>query len=219
MTPPTIGGDGHADIVTDPRTLAGADTVSPDANFVWPGPLGAAAIFRESVPYTSALASAVVLVTDRPTLSAFGLIAGDRVTNIRFAAATAANGPTHQTFGFYDVSGNRLCTTVDDGATAWAANSMKSLAVSAVNKTPGSTDVLPGPWVVPYSGVFLVAITVTATVAVPNLYVVARAAGAFTAFNFDSYIPGGALAGVLPATVTLGTPGAAASSTLWAGVS
>lgn len=224
MTPPQVGGDGHADVAQAPPQITGTIPNIQDITPPWPGPGGVSAILRESLSYLLPLANSPVLISGQATLSAFPLVAGDRVSAIRFCSATtAANGPTHQTFGFYDLVGNRYCTTADDLATAWAANTMKSLAVTAVNKVPGGSDVTAGPWIVPQTGTYLVACTVTATVAVPTLVGLARLAGSFgtNAFNFDSYIPAAAgLAGVLPNSIApIGTPGSAASTTMWAAVS
>jgi hypothetical protein len=84
------------------------------------------------------------------------LTAGTIVTNISFYSATSAAGtPTHYAFGLYDLSRNLLASSADQLTAAWAANTIKTLAMGT-------------PYVVPTTGLYYVAISVVATT-VPTL--------------------------------------------------
>ena len=84
------------------------------------------------------------------------LPAGITVSNISFhSATTAANTPTHYVFALYDGSRNLLASTADQLNAAWAANTLKTLAVGT-------------PYVVPTTGFYYLMISVVATT-VPTL--------------------------------------------------
>lgn len=73
------------------------------------------------------------------------------ISNIAFmSGATAGSVLTNQWFGLFDSTGNKLVVTVNDGATAWPANTIKSLAAGSSYTTT-------------YSGWYYVGICVTAT--------------------------------------------------------
>lgn len=96
------------------------------------------------------------LASGRLSLAAIYLPAGVALSNISFfSATTAANAPTNQIFGLFDISRNLLRATNNDTTTAWAANSLKTLAL-----TSGFTTT--------YSGLHYIGIMVTATT-VPTL--------------------------------------------------
>jgi hypothetical protein len=98
-----------------------------------------------------------VLSSGRLSLQAIYIPAGVTITSISFwSATTAANGPTNQLFGLYDVNLNLLRSSVNDTSTAWAANSRKTLALTSTFTTT-------------YSGLYYLGIMVTASTAVPTL--------------------------------------------------
>lgn len=79
------------------------------------------------------------------------LPAGIMVSNISFHSATTAAGtPTHYVFALYDVSRNLLASTADQTSTAWAANTLKTLAVGT-------------PYAVPTTGFYYLMVSVVAT--------------------------------------------------------
>lgn len=97
-----------------------------------------------------------LLVSGRLTLVKCAVKGGEVYSGISFVSANqAAVTPTHQIFGLYDSSLALLKSTVDDGATAWAANTRKRLALTSTY-----TPVADG-WV--YVGIMVTAGTV------PNL--------------------------------------------------
>lgn len=83
---------------------------------------------------------------------AIQLPAGLKVTNIAFCSGTTAGATlTHQWFCLADASLKVLCVTADDTSTAWAASTVKTLAVTS------------GPFVTTYTGLYYVGIMVAAT--------------------------------------------------------
>jgi hypothetical protein len=84
------------------------------------------------------------------------LRAGQVCTNISFFSATTAAGtPTNQLFGLYGPNRALFAQTSNDTTTAWAANTIKTLALSSAIT-------------IPVTGLYYVAIMVTATT-VPTL--------------------------------------------------
>jgi hypothetical protein len=97
-----------------------------------------------------------VLSTGRMSLQAIWLPAGVTINSISFWSATTAGATlTNQLFGLYDLNLNLLRSSASDGATAWAANSRKTLALTA-------------PFTTTYTGLHYLAIMVAATT-VPTL--------------------------------------------------
>jgi hypothetical protein len=81
----------------------------------------------------------------------FTLPSGTVVSSISFwSGTTAAGTPTNKLFGLFDSSRNLLRSSVNDTTTAWAANSLKTLALTATFTTT-------------YSGLYYLGIMVTAT--------------------------------------------------------
>lgn len=100
--------------------------------------------------------NSAVLSTGRLSLQAIYIPAGVTITSISFWSATTALATgTNQLFGLYDVNLNLLRSSVNDGATAWAANSRKTLALTSTFTTT-------------YSGLYYLGIMVAATT-VPTL--------------------------------------------------
>lgn len=89
------------------------------------------------------------------------LRAGQVVTNISFFSATTAAGtPTNQFFALYSAAGVLLAQSANDTTNAWAANTIKTLAMTS-------------PYTVRQSGLYYLALMVTATT-VPTLKGVTR---------------------------------------------
>ena len=97
-----------------------------------------------------------VLSSGRLSLQAIYIPKDTLVSSISFwSATTALATATNQLFGLYNSSFNLLRQSVNDGATAWAANSRKTLALSSTFTTT-------------YSGIYYLGIMVAATT-VPTL--------------------------------------------------
>jgi hypothetical protein len=97
-----------------------------------------------------------VLSSGRLSGQAIWLEAGMTISSISFHSATTAAGtPTNQLFGLYDSSRNLLRSSTNNTTTAWAANSLKTLALTSTFTTT-------------YSGLYYLGIMVTATT-VPTL--------------------------------------------------
>lgn len=100
--------------------------------------------------------NSVIGTSGQIRVQAIWLTAGQTVTNISFHSATTAAGtPTHYVFALYDMNRNLLATTPDQTSTAWAANTLKTIAVTS-------------PYVVPTTGLYYLMISVVATT-VPTL--------------------------------------------------
>ena len=81
------------------------------------------------------------------------LQAGTLVSNITLASATTAAGtPTNYFFALYDASRNLLAQSANQTTTAWAANTVKTLAMTTPYRVPTS-----GPY---YIGYMMTATTV-----------------------------------------------------------
>ena len=86
-------------------------------------------------------------------MQAIYLKAGQLISNITLASATTAAGtPTNYFFALYDGSRNLLAQTANQTTTAWAANTVKTLALTASYRVPTSG--------VYYIGYFMTATTV-----------------------------------------------------------
>jgi hypothetical protein len=84
-------------------------------------------------------------------LFAVEIEAGLTITSLSFnSATTALSVGSNQWFALYDSSLNKLAVTSDDTSTAWAANSRKTLNLSA-------------PFTTTYSGLYYVGICIVAT--------------------------------------------------------
>ena len=89
-------------------------------------------------------------------MQAIWLTAGQVLNWISFHSATTAAGtPTNQLFGIFDSSRNLVATSANDTTTAWAANTLKTLKLTAT-------------YTVPTTGLYYLGILVTATT-VPTL--------------------------------------------------
>lgn len=100
--------------------------------------------------------NSAVLSSGRLSGAAIWLEAGMTISSISFHSATTAAGtPTNQLFGLFDSSRNLLISSTNDTTTAWAANSLKTLALTSTFTTT-------------YSGLYYLGVMVTATT-VPTL--------------------------------------------------
>lgn len=74
-----------------------------------------------------------VLASGRLHICTIDLDEGVPITSITFKSGTTAAGtPTNQWFAFFDLATRTLLRqTVDDGATAWAASTKKTLALTS----------------------------------------------------------------------------------------
>jgi hypothetical protein len=99
-------------------------------------------------------------------LTAIHLPAGTTVTNLSYlSGTTAANTPTSWWFALYTANRALLAQTADQTTTAWAANTVKTLALSA-------------PVTTTYTGLYYMGVSVTATT-VPTFYCSQSAGNAY----------------------------------------
>jgi hypothetical protein len=91
-------------------------------------------------------------------LSAIYLPAGFPVGHLSYCSSTtAASTPTHWWFSLHDSSLKMLAVTADQTTTAWATNTLKSLAIATTATGAGTV------FVTTYSGLYYVAYCITAT--------------------------------------------------------
>lgn len=77
------------------------------------------------------VSNAAILTTQQPYVTLFYLQAGITVSALTyFSAVTALAAGNHQYFALYSTSGTRLAISADDGATAWAAQTFKTLSMT-----------------------------------------------------------------------------------------
>lgn len=110
---------------------------------------------------------ATSLVSGTVNMTAVYLLKGTVVTSITvMAGTTGITTGTHQLFGLYDASRNRLAQTSDDTSTAWTASTSKTLTLTA-------------PFTITADGVYYIGIMITATT-VPTFAGVAAGTIGFT---------------------------------------
>lgn len=132
-------------------TANGMSTNGTENNFGITGNLGET-IDRNLCPEVNT----TFATTGQIYCQAVWLTAGSTVSNISFHSATTAAGtPTHYVFALYNLNRNLLATTADQTSTAWAANTLKTIAVTS-------------PYLVPTTGLYYLMISVVATT-VPTL--------------------------------------------------
>lgn len=159
-----------------------------------------AGVFRENMPRyrctsnNTAVATAVMLSTPLP------LIAGDLVTNLTFRSATTAGATlTAWWFALYDDSATPalLAQTADQVDAAWAANTVKTLALATAQT-------------ITRTGVYWAAIMVAAST-VPTLYGVTlhSSAAVISGQKVLAQTSGSSLSTTAPATIA--SPSAAAT--------
>lgn len=117
------------------------------------GSLGITGTIAETIPREICPEVNTVVPTASGTLfmQAIYLTAGQLVSNITVSSATTAAGtPTAGRVGLYDGSRNLRATSADQTTTAWAANTVKTLAMTT-------------PYRVPTSGLYYIGFYMTAT--------------------------------------------------------
>lgn len=120
------------------------------------------------------------------------LVEGDLVTNLTFiSAGTAAGTPTNYFFALYSGAGALLAQTADQLTAAWAADTVKTIALATAQR-------------ITKSGVYYAAIAVTATT-VPTLIGVTGQKPVVTGEGNLSQTSGSAVAGAAPATIATPT--------------
>lgn len=152
--------------------------------------------FRRNLPRTGLTDSAgdtgnVALATGVMTSVPIFLVSGDLITNLSFVSgATAAGTPTAWWFGLYDTQATAalIAQSADQTTTAWAANTVKTLALSAAYR-------------VPKTGLYYAAINVTATTP-PSLIGAVGAKPVITGERNLSQSSGSGLTTTAPATIT-----------------
>lgn len=178
-----------------PAGLGGNYPVS-DAQFLLNGsPSGT---FRVNMRRTEAGGNLAALTTQIMTAVALYLEAGDVVTNLTFmSGATGAGTPTNWWFALYDTVATPalIAQTADQTSTAWAADTAKTVALSA-------------PYTVTATGIFYAGVMVKATT-VPTLIgasIQTDASGAIvTGQKVLARTSGSALTATAPATIATPT--------------
>ena len=131
----------------------------------------AAGVVGQSVERGARFDNQAVLTLGRQTFSLVYLEAGATVSTITWvSASTAAVSPTNQWFSLYSAGRAKLAVTVDDTTTAWAANTVKTLALAA-------------PYVVPTAGNYYLGCMVAGG-QVPTLTGVPQAVGGTVIYGF-----------------------------------
>lgn len=106
-----------------------------------PGTLGITGTIAETMPRETCPEVNTTVPTASGTLfmQAIYLTAGQLVSNITVSSATTAAGtPTAGRVGLYDASRNLRATSADQTTTAWAANTVKTLAMTTPYRVPTS---------------------------------------------------------------------------------
>jgi len=119
--------------------------------------LGIAGTIAETIPREQCTeTNTTVAASGTLNMQAIYLYAGQLVSNISLSSAsTAAGTPTNYRFGLYDGSRNKLAESANQTTSAWAANTIKTLAMTT-------------PYRVPTSGLYYIGYYMTATT-VPTL--------------------------------------------------
>lgn len=118
-------------------------------------PTGALA---ESVPRWLPATVATAMTSGTLRLQAIAIAKGVSITNISFMSGTTAlAGGSNQWFALFDNTRTKLGVTSDDTSTAWAASTVKTLAITG------------GPFVATYTGLYFLGIVVVATT-MPTLF-------------------------------------------------
>jgi hypothetical protein len=137
--------------------------------------------------------AAQTLTGGQPVFTTIQLTAGTVVGAITFWSVGAANAPTHQLAGLFDVNRKPLATSADLTSAAWAANSAKKFAMVTA-------------YTVLADGVFYVGLAESATTTIPTL------AGISTVLNLALQAPPVAFTDTATAVTTAFSASAAAAS-------
>lgn len=135
------------------------DSNGADYSYTAPaqGNLGQTGTLAETIPrYLCPEVNTAALTSGTLHLDAIYLVAAQTISSITyFSATTAAGTPTNGFFALYDENRNLLAQTANFTTEAWAANTVKTKALSASYR-------------IPTSGLYYVGIMITATT-VPTL--------------------------------------------------
>jgi len=113
--------------------------------------------------------NAVPTLTGTLFMQAIWLTAGQTVSNISWhSATTAASVPTHWMFGLYSAARALLATSTDQLTTAWAATTMKTLAMTV-------------PYLVPTTGIYYIGMFMAATTIITSKGMTAKTGGQLAA--------------------------------------
>lgn len=128
--------------------------------------MGPTGTFAESIPRNNCFEVNTTAPTASGTLwmQSIFVESGRIVNNILWhSATTAANTPTNNIIGLYDINRNLLAQTANQTTAAWAANTMKTIALTA-------------PYTIPSSGLYYVGFLMTATAVITSKGTTARTA-------------------------------------------
>lgn len=173
---PNLGG--YRGVIPDALAFFGAAMpVDPNVTF-----------YRSNLPRVLLDDKADALTTQVLTSVPIWLQAGDLVTSISaISGATAAGTPTNYFFALYSAAGALLAQTADQLTAAWAADTVKTIALATAQK-------------IPFSGVYFVALMVKATT-VPSLVGTIGAKGIIAGEGNIAQTSGSGLTGTAPATL------------------
>ncbi len=155
-------------------------------------------VLRSNLDRRTVEGNLAALTTQVMLSAAIALEAGDVVTNLTFVSgATAAGSPTNWWFALFDDAATPalIAQSADQTSTAWAANTVKTLALASA-------------YLVPRSGVYYAAVMVKATT-VPTLVGTAVNANASAAVISGQKVlaqtSGSALTDTAPSTIATPT--------------
>ena len=146
-------------------TAQGGTLIGSEDNF------GISGTLAESIPRSLCVEANSATPTASGTLfmQAIYLTAGQTVSNISWASATTGAGtPTHWMFGLYSAGRALLATSADQLTAAWAANTIKTLAMTT-------------PYLVPTSGIYYIGMFMAATTVITSKGNTAKTNGALAA--------------------------------------
>ena len=152
---------------------------------------------RSNMPRTDVSADTAVLTTQVMASYAIPVGPGDVITSLTFlSGATAAGTPTNWWFALYNDAATPalLAQTADQTATAWAADTVKTLALTTAQTNAGD-------WTVWFASVMMKATTPNSLVGV-NLGRAAISTGVLAAQKVLARTSGAALTTTAPATIT-----------------
>jgi hypothetical protein len=183
-------------------TLNSSGKLTAISNSQWMLDGSPAAVLRSNLRRSECGGNLAALTTQVMTSVALYLEAGDVVASLTFCSATTAAGtPTNWWFALYSTAATPalLGQTADQTSTAWAANTVKTVALAT-------------PYTVPTSGVYYAAVMVKATTPPTLLGAslnVNASSAVVTGQKVLAYTSGSALTDTAPATIA--TPTAVAT--------
>lgn len=139
---------------------------------MWPN-LGATGTIAETIPRELCMEvnTAIPNASGTLFLQGINLVSGQLVSSISImSATTAANTPTNWFFALYDVNRVLRAVSANQTTTAWAANTMKTLAMTT-------------PYRIPTSGVYYIGLMMTATATITTKGNTARTASQLAALT------------------------------------